>query len=158
MSLNGRTEEICRRMASIRDDLDRDLDGMMHEARTLSSWRYYLNRYPLVGVAASIVVGYAVVPRRVEVNAPDAKSLEKLAKKHRLVVQTKPDREPKGGVVGGAFNFLFGLATRGAMAYLGHQLVGMLDAGKAGGDSDGEKSPPRPSRSAAPQPESPTRR
>lgn len=74
----------------------------------------------MLGAAAAI--GYLVVPRRIPVIAPDAKMLEKLARKHRVVLETNPKPRPKG-VVGGVFNFLSHFLLREGMGLLKQQLA-----------------------------------
>jgi hypothetical protein len=114
-------------MARIRDALDGDFEDVVREARTLSTWHYYLRRYPLLSVAASFSLGYLLVPRRLEIQAPSEKTLEKLARKHRLVIQPRPAVEAPSGLLSGAFNFLFRLALSGGLTYLGQYLGRIFD-------------------------------
>jgi len=129
---NGHADAIRRQMARIRDALDGDVEGVAREARTLSSWHYYLRRYPLLSMAAAFAVGYLIVPARVEIRAPDEKTLTKLARKRKLVIQPRSDQEPPRGLLSGAFNFLFGLAVNGVLTWAGQYLAGLLDREHAG--------------------------
>lgn len=125
---NGHADKILRKMARIRDALDGDFQGVVREARTLRTWHYYLRRYPLLSVVAAFGVGYFLVPRRLEINAPDEKTLAKLARKRKLVIQPRPEREAPRGLLAGAFNFLFSLAVNGALTYTGQYVGRILDA------------------------------
>lgn len=122
-----RAQQIRRRMASIRRELDDDMVHVEQSARTLLNWRYYTDTYPWACVAVAAAVGYLVVPRKLEIHSPDPKTLEKLARRKHLVVEQKPKAEAKGGLIGSAFSFVSGLVLRTAMAQLGHQLASMMD-------------------------------
>lgn len=122
-----RANQVRRRMASIRRELDKDMERVEQDARTLLNWRYYTNNYPWVSVAVAAAVGYLVVPRKLEIHSPDPKTLEQLAKKRHLVVEQKPKAEAKGGMLGAAFSFISGIVLKTAMVQIGHQLASMMD-------------------------------
>ena len=119
MSVAREAEEIQRQMAHIRCELNADVDGIVANARVMSDWRYYVRTYPLACAAGALALGYLVVPSRLEVISPDAKTLAKLAKENRLIV--KPEAEPhkRGGLVGPLFSLLASTLVRGLVAYLG---------------------------------------
>jgi hypothetical protein len=89
-------DEICRRMYEIRGELNEDISGVMANARRLLSWRHYLHSFPKSSLAAALFLGYLVVPRRKEIVTPDAEALEKLSKKHKLVVEKSPKQGGSG--------------------------------------------------------------
>jgi hypothetical protein len=70
-------------------------------------------------------VGFLVVPQRAEIVSPSAEALEQLAKRNKLVVESNPTPQAKGGLVGALFGLMANAAVRGAMGYLG-QNVGKL--------------------------------
>lgn len=147
-----RANQIRQRMAYIRRELDQDMENVERDARTLLNWRYYINSYPWASVGIAAAVGYLVVPRKLEIQTPDPKTLEKLARDRHLVVEQKPKAEAKGGLIGTAFSFISGIVLKTAMVQLGHQLASILDksgqmkeeqaAAKVAADQ--EPTPPRP--------------
>ncbi len=122
-----RAQQIRRTMAMIRRELNADVDQVEKSARTLLDWRYYVNNYPWACVGVAAAVGYLAVPRKVEIHQPDPKTIEKLARNHRLVVEQKPKAEAKAGLVGAAFSLISGLVLKTAMAQLGNQLAGLME-------------------------------
>lgn len=83
-------DDIRHRMTQIRGELDEDLSGILANAKRLASWRFYLRRFPKTSLAVAACLGYLVIPRRKEIVTPDAETLEKLSKKHKLVVEKQP--------------------------------------------------------------------
>ncbi len=118
-----RGTQIRNTMESIRRELDQDLGKVQTSAETLLDWQYYIRNHPWESLGFAALVGYLIVPRKLEIKSPDPKTLEKLARKHHLVVEEKPKAEAKGGLIGGAFSFLSGLVLKTAMLQLGNQLV-----------------------------------
>jgi len=141
-----RAKLLRRRMSQIRQDLDEDVEQMERSARTLMNWRYYTDNHPLACVAVAAALGYLVVPRRLEIERPDPESIEKLAKKRRLVVEQKQKDEAKGGLMGSAFSFVSGLVLKTVMAQAGHQLASVFAAGS------GDRSPATSPQDQAPEP------
>lgn len=140
-----RANTIRKRMSGIRQDLHDDVQNVEKSARTLLNWRYYTDNYPWACVAVATALGYMLVPRKLEISSPDPKTMEKLAKKNRLVVENKPKAEAKGGLVGAAFSFVSGLVLKTAMAQVGHQLAAIMESK----DESASKSPsPEPRRTA----------
>jgi len=137
-----RAQQIRRRMALIRRELNQDVEQVEKSAKTLMNWRYYTSNYPWACVGVAAVLGYLVVPRKLEIHSPDPKTVEKLAKKHHLVVEQKPKAEAKGGLVGAAFSFISGIVLKTAMAQLGHQLAAVMD--RKHKPEDTPESPSRP--------------
>ncbi len=55
---------IKQRMAEIRTDLPYSADVARARVQQLTDWRYHLSRHPLPIVAAAVVAGYLLVPRK----------------------------------------------------------------------------------------------
>jgi hypothetical protein len=68
------------------------------------------------------LLGYLVVPKKVEIHSPDPKTLEKLAKKHRLVID-EPKPKSTTGPVAAAFSFVAALALKQVTTLLGQQVA-----------------------------------
>ncbi len=122
-----KTELIRGKMDFIRHKLDDDVTHVKQSAKTLSNWKYYVKKYPWVCLGAAAAVGYLVVPRKLQIQTPDAKTLEKLARKNRLVVENKPKAQAQSGAIGAAFTFLSGLALRTAAAHVGSHLASVVN-------------------------------
>jgi hypothetical protein len=56
--------EIQQRMKMIRGEMGHDMRTLVTNARTLSDWRYYWNKYPWALCGAAAVIGYVLVPPR----------------------------------------------------------------------------------------------
>ena len=86
-------------MAYIRHELDDDVDEIRESAQTLADWHYYVKNYPWACVGVAAALGYLVVPRKLTIERPDPKSLEKLARNNHLVVehQSKGPSERRAG-------------------------------------------------------------
>jgi hypothetical protein len=115
-------EEIREQMAQVRRELNINYGGVVENARNMADWRYYVRNYPWATLGAAVAIGYLVVPNRVQMITPDAKELLKLARKQKLVVEPKPQAEPKSTVGGQVFNMLASMLTRGLIAYAGQKL------------------------------------
>lgn len=148
-------EQLRRRMAGIRRDMDIELEGVVENAKTLTNWKYYLSRYPWLSIGAAAVVGYLIVPKKVAVTQPDAHTLAKLAKRRKLVVEPKHRAQPKQGLVAGAFNFMFGLAAKSALAWLGHQAAEMMRPAEVSQQAEPQSQPRRLEHPRRPQPAGP---
>lgn len=137
-----RAKQLRRQMSRIRQNLDDDLEQVEKSARTLMNWQYYTDNYPWVCLGVAAALGYIAVPRKLEIQAPDPKTLEKLAKKRHLVVEQRPKAEAKGGLVGAAFSFMSGLVLKTVMAQVGQQLASAFDSRSAPSRSDQAQYPP----------------
>ena len=133
-------DDIRLRMASVRDDLDgnvQELVGNVHElvdnARKLTDWRYYVKAAPWGAVGAAAAIGYFMVPRRVQIVRPDTDQIAKLAAQHRIVVANAANVGSKGGGAAQAvITMIANAALRAVTAYISQQ------AGKAMGQQVAE--------------------
>ena len=113
---------IQQRMAAIRSEGREQAEVLVENSRQLTDWRYYVKRYPWACVGIMAAVGYLIVPRRVDVMSPDAKTLERLAKKNRLVVEANPRPTPRGGPLTTAARFLTNLLMREAIGFAAREI------------------------------------
>ena len=120
MSTAREAEEIQRAMAGIRCELNAGVDDIVDNAKVMSDWRYYVRAYPWACAAGAVVLGYLIVPSRLDVIRPDAKTLAKLAQQNRLVVKSDPEPQRRGGLLGPLFTLLASTVIRGAVAYAGN--------------------------------------
>jgi hypothetical protein len=134
-------EEICRKMADVREVLDEDVKNIAQSAKVMSDWTYYVKQYPWTSVGIAATLGYLVVPNKVFITRPSADQLEKLARRNKLVVKTNPEPQAQKGIVGAVFSLVASMAVRGVMAYLGQQ-VGKVAGYKAAEPESGTYRPP----------------
>jgi len=126
VSYSDEVEEIQRQMARIRCDLNEEVGEIVHSARVMSDWQYYVRTYPWICAGAALALGYLIVPTRLEVISPDAKTLAKLAEQNRLLVKSQPEANPRGGVAGSLVSLAAGMFVRGLVSHLGQTLGKMI--------------------------------
>lgn len=114
---------------AIRDELQRVRRRLLSEAnavaggaRELADWRYYVRRFPWGAVCAAGALGYLAVPRRLQVMSPDVKTLEQLAKRNHLVVETKPASAQKSTLADSLLTMAGNVLLRAGVAYVGQQM------------------------------------
>jgi len=116
-------EKIRKEMARIRRGLPGEIQDIKESARTMTDYRYYLQRHPWACMGAAVAIGYLIVPNRTRIVSPDVETLEQLAKKNKLLVKAQPNMEKQQP---GPLNMLFKLAAnsllRAGVAYAGQQL------------------------------------
>lgn len=127
-----RADDIRRDMIAVRSEIGEDVSEVVESARQMADWKSYVRRYPWVCVGIAAAVGFVAVPRKPQLVSPDASELLKLAKRHKLVVETKPQAQTKKGLTGTLLSVGSSLALRAAMSYIGGQ------AGKFVGNSAAE--------------------
>lgn len=115
-------EEIRRRMQRTRQRVRAEVDEVVQDARQLADWRYYPERFPWATLSAALVLGYAAIPRRLEVIAPNADTVEELARRHKLVVSTKPVTGAGRGVLDLLLAWTGKSLLRAGMAYMGQHV------------------------------------
>lgn len=78
---------IRQRMARIRMRAQGKADRLGEETRQFLSWKHYVKLFPWSTVAAAVVVGYYIVPRRGSLSRPTANALLDMAKQNQQAVQ-----------------------------------------------------------------------
>lgn len=141
MDTNERVREIRRRMAVIRRDLDENVNGIVENVNEMTQLQYYMRNYPWLLLGGAAALGYWAIPKQYQIHSPDPETLEKLAKRNRLVISHKAEPQQRGGVVGGLFSMLSTMALRGAMAYAGAKIGDLFEVGEqANGSAGGSNS------------------
>ncbi|HRX77978.1 MAG: hypothetical protein H6821_16640 [Planctomycetaceae bacterium] len=128
--MNRSAETIRKEMQCVRREIADDVQDVVESTRQMTDWHSYVNRYPLVCVGAAAVVGFLLVPKRVEIMSPDEDTLLRLAKKSKLVVKNAPQSQAKSGLAGTMIGLLGNAVLRAGIAYVG-QNIGKV-AGEAG--------------------------
>ena len=108
-------------MSQVRREMGLSYGVAVENARDMADWRYYVRNYPWATLGAAALVGYFVVPNRLEIVSPSAKELMKLADKNKLVVERQPPAETKG-ISGALFTMMANLLVRGLISYAGQKM------------------------------------
>ena len=111
------------RMASIRDDIDQDMDGIVEGARSLVDWREHVRSNPLIAAGLTALIGYAVVPKKQSVIQADPAQLSKMLKANKVIVSPGGNVKPKSSMMGGLIGTLLATAVRAAAVQAGQQLT-----------------------------------
>lgn len=114
-------EEVRQRMQEVRRNLKPEVDNIFSSARELTDWQYYVKRFPWASLACASALGYLIVPRKLQIVRPDAKTVEHLARSNRLVVEHKPKGTERPGLIGSALQLTSNMILRAGIAYLGQQ-------------------------------------
>ncbi|QDT19775.1 hypothetical protein [Gimesia chilikensis] len=116
-------EEISHSMKRLRNELDGDVHQIKQSAATLSDWQYYIRNYPWISLGGAALIGYLLVPKRLEIQSPDAETIEKLARKNRLVVENQPRKHASRGGLQTVASFVTRLLVKAATAQLMHHFA-----------------------------------
>lgn len=114
-------EDIRHQMNTIRSNLGGEVDGIVANAQQLTDWRHYVRSFPWASLGAAAALGFAAVPRKLQILSPDKETLAQLARENRLVVQQQTEVSQRPGVVASMFNLAGNMALRAGIAYLGQQ-------------------------------------
>ena len=110
------SDMIRQQMASIRRELDADVDAVVGQVRELTDWRNFVKRYPFLSITAAMAIGYMLVPQRLNVMSPSPETMEELAKKNRLVVTPKVDIRRQASVASPVLNLVVGAILRSVLS------------------------------------------
>src|SRR5262245_36057535 len=132
-------ESIRQRMHEVRSELGDDVEEFVESARTITDWRYYVERYPWVCLAAAFALGYVVVPKRMPVINLYADAVLELAKKKQLVIKPERKNPEKRSWRAGLVSLLANAAINGATAYMRQRSAGETSPRTFAGANGGEK-------------------
>ena len=131
-------QEIQRRMALVRHDMDQDVREAVKGAQSLTDWRSLVRSHPWLSLATAAATGYLFVPRR-QTEAPAVVAMGVPATGHKAVAPTHVNlvsapREKKWGLIGTVFGLLAPVAIRAAQNYAAQYLEHRLSPHPGGGD------------------------
>lgn len=113
--MKSEADEIRRRMADVRQEMNEDVVVLVESARSLLDWKGYITAHPVLTLGAACATGFALIPKK-KIRTVEASNLEGLLDGKRVVI-TNPDKlQPKKSLLGGAMTALAGLALRTAVA------------------------------------------
>jgi hypothetical protein len=135
-------DSIRERMQNVRRSVGDDVEGIVHTAKALSDWRYYVKNHPWACLGAAFAAGFMLMPKRKLPKGDDARQLIELLRANKISLGAM-GATPFGPGTGGLAKTLLAVAapavTRAVMTYVGERFA-------AGGQ------PPQ-----APPPEAPVR-
>lgn len=122
--------DLRAQMQDIRHGLRPEVDEIVDNARTLVSWRHYVQCYPWASLGVAAAVGYLLVPQKLKISSPDAETLKQLARENRLVVENRPKSQAKPGLLATAVTLVGGALLRAGLTYAGQQAGRFLETGR----------------------------
>ena len=132
--MSKEAEKLRAQMANIRRDLSEDVEAVVENAKELTEWRNFVKRHPVLSVSAAAAIGFLLVPKRLNVMSPDARDLERLAKRNRLVVKPKAEVKRQAGMVRPVVNVVAGAVLRSCATMAGQHLGKLLNPNQAEGE------------------------
>ena len=118
---------ICQQMALIRHNLHKDVSEVRGGVEQVLDWKSLPRRYPIASVVASLVAGYAIVPRGAD------RAKERIVSQAGLLdaVPTQPRR----AMASRAVDFLWPIAEQAIQAYAAVWIEGQIRQYKSQGPS-----------------------
>jgi len=113
-------EDIRRQMQIARQRVRVEVEDVVDGARQLTDWRFYPRQFPWLTLGAAALAGFAVIPRRaekVERFIPDARTLNELAKEHKIVLDPGGRKAKQAGIMGAVLAAAGSAAARLAINY-----------------------------------------
>ncbi len=114
--------EIQRRMAQVRHELHEEVREAVKGAQSMTDWRSQVRNHPWLALGTAAAVGYLVVPKRRQPEAPTIVTVNPVAA--GLGVDSSspapPSTPPRGnrlGILGSAFSLVAPIAVRAAQNY-----------------------------------------
>lgn len=123
MTVDQTAAAIQAKMRTVRREVGEDVEEIVESARTLTDWRHYVRRYPLVAVGAAAALGYLVVPPRYRVTVSPVAAVNNDAKSDARSEQAANRGALKGALISMATN----AAMRAASTWLSGQVSNYAD-------------------------------
>jgi hypothetical protein len=115
-------DEIRREMAITRRRVRAEVGEVFDGARQLTDWRFYTRQFPWALVGGAAVVGYALIPRKLELPAPAVKPLERLLGRGNLPVEATSARTRKRQILGSLLGTTGWAIMKFGLAFAGREI------------------------------------
>ena len=124
-SSSAEIAEIQQRMAQIRREMHKDVQGAVRGAQSLTDWRNLLANHPWAGLGIAMGLGYLIVPRKkTELRAGDVSTAHALVEANQALAAMAASESAKSRFR--PLRFAFGMLTpvlfRAAQNYALNQL------------------------------------
>lgn len=118
---------IRQRMARIRMRAQFKAERLGDETRQFLDWKHYIRLFPWSSLAAAVVVGYILVPRRASMTRSTANALSEMAKNNQeavKIVQAPPPR--RSGMFDGLVSLAGNALLKAGLTFATQQLTNMV--------------------------------
>ena len=122
MNSEHEAREVVERMATLRRELDSDVEHVADSARAMTDWTFYVRRFPWAAVGVAAVAGYLLVPRKKTNVAPTAEQLAALVQNKEFVTAATNQLKPPQSLLAGLAATLAAMAVRAALSYVTEQV------------------------------------
>jgi hypothetical protein len=122
MDHDASAEQIRRRMAELRRELECDVRQVSDDARTMTDWTFYVRRFPWAVAGLAVAAGFMLIPRRKQIIKPDPEMLAKLVKDQKVKVQQVASTTEKQGFLKPLLLTAVTWAARQGFQYLTEQI------------------------------------
>jgi len=96
MTTDESADQVRRRMAELRRELECDVREVSRGARVMTDWRFYVRKFPWAVAGVALAAGYFLVPKKRPADIkPDPEMLAELVKQQKLHIEaaTIPQKE-----------------------------------------------------------------
>jgi ElaB/YqjD/DUF883 family membrane-anchored ribosome-binding protein len=131
-------DQLRREMAMVRRELNADIKGVTAQAKELTDWRKYVKHAPWISIGIAAAAGFMVVPRKLDLETVDLNTIAKLAKQHRIVVESQPKAAAKAGLGSTLFGLISTTVLRAAIG-IGTQKITELMSSQQSHQTDSPK-------------------
>jgi len=120
---------IRQRMARIRMRAQFKAERLGDETRQFLDWKHYIRLFPWSTLAAAVVVGYIIVPRRASLTRPTANALMEIAKASKEAVKVVPAAPPprkRAGIFDGLVGMAGSALLKAGLTFATQQVTKMV--------------------------------
>lgn len=125
-------DDICREMAVLRENLLREKDAAVADARTLTDWRIYFRSHPWLLCTAAGALGFLAVPQKARTPAAPAELLKSTNGRQTSAPDEAIQREVVGagsrGLAADALGIALSFIARQSLNYATRRGLDWLDA------------------------------
>jgi hypothetical protein len=121
-------ERIRQQMQHVRQEMGAGMQDVLHGARQLSDWKYYVRRHPWACVGSAFALGFLATParRKVLTDKVDVASIVEQLKRHGIDMGSLGAglaAGAGGGLASRAFSLLWPILLRNAGAMVAQHLA-----------------------------------
>jgi hypothetical protein len=123
MTNDDSAENVRRRMAELRRDLECNVREVRRGARVMTDWKFYVRKFPWAVAGAALVAGYLLVPKRKPVVKPDPEMIEELVKQNKIRVESVSQAPDKPSMLQSLLMMGITYAVKAGATYMTQQMA-----------------------------------